>query len=408
MEQAPSPATRHAMELWGHVEQILPRVIAIRRDLHTHPELAYQERRTASVVESVLRELGLEIRTGVARTGVIGLLRGARPGRTLALRADMDALPMDDQLRAPYASTVPGAAHKCGHDAHTAMLLGTAMILSSLRSYLAGNVKFLFEPAEEILGTDLKPGAQLMVEEGALDDPKVDAVIGCHVFPEYPSGRIALRAGPVMTGTDLLDITIIGKESHTATPEKGVDAIVVAAHVLSALQILVSREASPTGSLVVHIGTIHGGRARNILADRVEMTGSVRTSDLSLRPKLHERIERVVSGVAQSMRASYELRYIGNYLPAVVNDPQITQLVAEAARGVLGEERVIWLPQPRLAGESFFNYSERVPSTFWFLGTGNPTKGTDLPSHHPRFDIDEEAMATGMAVFCNCCLTWLA
>ncbi len=408
MEQVSTGADQRRAEVWARVERIREQVIGIRRDLHAHPELAFQEKRTAAVVEGVLRDLGIEVRTGVGRTGVIGLLRGARPGRTIALRADMDALPMDDQLEAPYASTVRGVAHKCGHDAHTAMLLGTAMVLSGLRDRLSGNVKFLFEPAEEIVQSKCEEGAELMVAEGALEDPPVDAVIGCHVFPELPTGHVAVRAGVIMTGMDLIDITVIGRETHTATPEKGVDAIVVAGQVLGALQALTSRETSPTESLVIHIGTIHGGQARNILADRVEMTGSVRTSSLALRPLLRERVERVVRGVAESMRASYELKWTSNYLPAVVNDPAIARLVADAGREVLGEDRVEWLSLPRPAGESFYHYSNRVPGAFWFLGSGNPMLGTDLPSHHPRFDVDEEALPAGVAVFCSCCLTYLA
>jgi amidohydrolase len=404
-----SPAPRSSSsELVSLVSQVRDRVIAIRRDIRAHPELAYQETRTGSLVAEVLRELGVEVRAGVARTGVVGLLRGDSPGRTIALRADMDALAMDDGLKAPYASTIPGVAHTCGHDAHVAMLLGTAMVLSRLRHRLAGNVKLIFEPAEEIINNESKPGAQVVIEEGVLDDPEVDAVLGCHVFPEYPTGHVALRGGVQMTGLDTFDLTILGQQAHTATMEKGVDAIVAAAHVLTALQTLPSREVNPNESLVVHIGTIHGGTARQMLADRVAMAGSVRVGDQSLRKTLRQRVERVVRGVTESLRAGYELSWQENYLGPVVNDDGLAEAVANAARRALGKDKVIWMPQPRLAAESFHHYSDHVPSVFWFLGTGNPAKGTDLSSHHQCFDVDEDALPAGVATFCQSCLDLLS
>jgi amidohydrolase len=379
------------------------RVVEWRRAVHAWPELAYQEHRTAALCASVLRELGADVRTGVAQTGVVGIVRGRGPGKTIAIRADMDALPVLEQTGLPFASEREGIMHACGHDSHVAMALGAAAVLAGLRDQFDGQVMLLMEPNEETLDSLQEPGAYRFVEDGILDDPPVDLVLGQHVYPEYPAGQVALRGGVMMTGFDYLDLTIVGTTAHTSTSQKGADAIVAAAQVVLALQTLASREIDPQESVIVHIGTIQGGDKRNILADRVEMTGTVRISDQAQRAGLEERIERVVAGITSALRCSHELSY-RPVLAAVMNDPASTEMVGGVARELHGPSGVFWMPMPRPTAESFHVYGEGRPAVFWFLGVGNAAKGWEWASHHPRFMLDEDAMEQGVAVLAGACL----
>jgi amidohydrolase len=390
-------------------------VVALRRAFHAQPEVAYQEHETAQTVAGVLRELGAEVRTGVGgTTGVVGVLQGASraggSGEVIAIRADMDALPIDgeDPKDVPYRARVSGARHVCGHDAHTAMALGVARVLVGLRDRWSGTVKLLFEPAEECLGTDLEPGAAALVAAGVLDDPPVDAVLGLHAFPEYAAGSVAVRPGVIMTGMDLLDIDVLGEETHSSTPQKGADAIVAAAHVIAQLQTLASRETDPTAAVAVQIGTIHGGKGpRNLLAGRVELRGLLRASDPALRAELPERVTRIATHAAAALRARCDVR-VTPFAPHVSNDSALTERFIAAASAALGPERVLRLSLPRLVGETFYAYAERVSSVFAFLGTGNPAlPGTTWPSHHPRVDIDEEALPSGVLVLATAALDLL-
>ncbi|MGH2353175.1 MAG: M20 metallopeptidase family protein [Chloroflexota bacterium] len=393
------PALRRA------AREVAPAAVAWRRAIHAQPEPAYAERQTAALVAAALDDLGLEVRTGVGgTTGVVGLLRGDGPrqdgpGKVIAIRADMDALPIPgiDPKDVPYRTEVEGVRHVCGHDAHVAMALGMATVLARVRDQWAGTVKLLFEPAEECLGTDLKPGAVALVEAGVLDAPAVDAVLALHVFPEYSTGTVALRPGVIMTGMDLLDLDVLGEEAHSSTPQKGADAIVAAAHVILALQTLASRETDPTAAVAVNLGTIQGGHGpRNLLADRVALRGLVRASDPALRAELPERVARIAGHAAAALRARCEVQ-VTPFLPYVQNDPALAERFITAVSAALGPARVLRLAQPRLVGESFFAYSERVPSVFAFLGTGNPARPeTQWPSHHPRFDLDEDALEHGI------------
>ncbi|MBI3969719.1 MAG: amidohydrolase [Chloroflexi bacterium] len=389
-------------------QAIAPVAVEWRRTIHRRPEPAYQEHETAALVARVLRDLGLGVRAGVGgTTGVVGLLHGAAAGqnggacsgRVLAIRADMDALPIAgaDPKDVPYRTTVEGVRHVCGHDAHVAMALGAAQALSQLRDRWAGTVKFVFEPAEESLGEAFKPGADALIEAGVLDDPPVDAVLALHVFPEYPAGTVAVRPGVIMTGMDLLDVDVIGEEAHSSTPQKGADAIVAAAHVILALQTLASREIDPTEAVAVNIGTIEGGRGpRNLLAGRVTLRGLVRASNPALRAELPERVTRIANHAAAALRARCDVR-VTSFHPSVNNDPVVTERFIAACSRALGPERVLRLPLPRLVGETFCAYSERVPSVLAFLGTGNPAKPETMwPSHHPRFDVDEDALESGI------------
>ena len=391
-------ATLHERVNQGHA-----RVVEWRRAIHAYPELAYQEHRTAELAARILGELGAEVRTGLAGTGVVGIVRGRGPGKTIAVRADMDALPLTEETGLPFASQNPGVMHACGHDSHVAMALGAAQVLAGLRNQFDGQVMIICEPNEETLDSQQEAGAYRLVREGVLDDPKVDLVLGQHVYPEWPAGQVALRAGTIMTGYDYVDLAILGTTAHTSTSHKGADAIVAAAQVVTALQTLASRELDPMESAIVHLGTISGGTKRNILADRVELTGTIRISDQSQRDSLQERIERIVTGVTSALRCSYEITF-RRVLPAVVNDPEYTAMVGAVATDLYGPAGVAWMPMPRPTAESFHIYGEGRPAAFWLLGVGNAAKGWEWASHHPRFMLDEDGMKAGVAVLAGSCL----
>ena len=390
-------------ELQRLTRQNHDRVVEWRRAIHAWPELAYQEHRTAALAAEVLRELGADVRTGVAETGVVGIVRGRGPGKTIAVRADMDALRVPEETGLPFTSKNDGVSHACGHDSHVAMALGAAAVLAGLRDHFDGQVVFLMEPNEETLDSQQEAGAYRFVREGVLDDPKVDLVLGQHVYPEYPAGQVALRGGVMMTGYEYMDLTILGSTAHTSTSHKGADAIVAAAQVILALQTLASREIDPQESIIAHIGTIRGGEWRNILADRVEMTGTVRISDQRERAGLRDRIERIVAGVTSALRCSYELDY-RPVLAAVMNDPESTAMVGDVARELHGPSGVYWMPMPRPTAESYHVYGEGRPAVFWFLGVGNAEMGWDWAYHHHRFMMDEDAMEQGVAVLAGACL----
>jgi amidohydrolase len=377
---------------------VFPRVVEQRRDFHRHPELAYEEVRTSGRVVDWCRGLGLPMRTGVGKTGVIATLTGARPGRTIALRADMDALPIQESNTHGFASESPGKMHACGHDAHTAMLLGVATVLSELRDELAGEVRFLFQPAEEGQG-----GAVPLIEAGALEG--VDLVLGQHMAPFQPSGTIGLSHGPAMAATDFFTLKLSGVGGHGAYPHLSVDTIPVAALVVTALQSIVSRTVDPLAAAVLTIGTIKGGFRSNVIAPEVEMTGTVRTFDPALRREMPKRIERIVKGVCDGHEARYELNYTLNY-PPVINHAEGTELVTRVARAALGDARVRQVP-PSMGGEDFAYYLEKVPGCFYWLGCEPKGRERSPMLHSPDFDLDEDALLTGIEVMSRAALEFL-
>lgn len=383
------------------VSRLGPTLSSIRQTIHQHPELGFGEARTAALVAERLRALGLEVRTEVAKTGVVGFLPGARPGRTLLLRADMDALPIEEATGAPYASRQPGQMHACGHDGHVAMLLGAAEILAARRERLAGAVKFVFQPAEEGPG-----GAEPMIQAGVLENPRVDAAVGLHLLNDYPVGTVALRAGPVLAAADRISLLVRGRGGHGAAPHQAVDAILVAAHVVTALQAIAAREVSPVVPVVVTIGTIQGGFRHNVIAPRVELTGTVRSFDAKLRQELPGRIERIARGVASAFGAEVEVCYEFGY-PATVNDPGMTDLVRGVAATVVGDAGAL-VAEPVMGGEDMAYFLEAVPGCFAFIGSGNPARGLSHPHHSPRFDFDEAALPIGVAVLVRAAERFLA
>lgn len=381
--------------------RIFPRVVDIRRDLHAHPELSFQEVRTSAVIASVLEELGVEVAGKVATTGIVGIVRGTKGRPTIALRADMDALPVTEATGLPFASQTPGVMHACHHDGHMAMLLGAAMVLVNMRDRFRGNVKFIFQPAEEGYA-----GARQMIEEGVLQDrPPIEAAFALHLDALSPSGTLSLREGPIMACADIFTIAIIGKGGHGAVPHRAVDPIPVAGHVISGLQSIVSRKTDPMESVVVSICTIHAGTGLNIIPDRVEMGGTVRLFDPNLRQRVPSLMEEVIQGIASAFGASYEFNYIRGY-PATVNDPEFTALVCSSCTRLLGEERIHILKRPRMPSEDFSFFLEKVPGVFAILGA-RPTDREALPSHNAATTIDERALEVGIQVHAAVALAYL-
>jgi len=364
-------------------------VITLRRDFHQHPELGLKETRTAGIIAGYLEKAGLVVKTGVGRTGVIGLLQGRKPGKTLMIRADMDALPIQEENQVPYRSENDGVMHACGHDGHMAILLGAAQILSVHRSEIPGNIKFVFQPGEE--GYD---GARLMIEDGVLENPPVDAAIALHLGCKIRTGKIGLRNGATMASSDAFSIRVYGQMGHGAHPENGVDAIYISGHVILSLQSLVSREVSALNPVVVHVGMIKGGTAGNIMADRVTLRTVVRTLDEDLRATIPQRLDRILKGITSAYRGSHEMRYLGGVGP-VVNDPVILEMVRSAAEQTVGRENII-IPEPSMGSDDMARFLERVPGCYFSLGVGNEEKGYNFPVHHPRFDLDEKGLTIGV------------
>ncbi|MCC6791293.1 MAG: amidohydrolase [Thermomicrobiales bacterium] len=392
-----------ASDLRRDIDEILPGVVADRRHIHQHPELGFQEFETAKLVAERLRSLGVEdIRTGIAVTGVTGLIHGTKPGpgKVVMLRADMDALPIHEENEVDYKSRIAGKMHACGHDAHTAGLLGVARLLMNRRDEFSGTVKVLFQPAEEGGG-----GALVMINEGALEDPKVDAAFGLHVDQGSPIGQISIKAGPAMAAADRFTAIIKGKGGHGALPHETVDPIAVGAQIVSALQMIVGREVDPTEPAVVTVGALIAGEAANVIPDTAEMRGTLRSFNPEVRVQLATRVEEIVKGVAGALRAEVEFTYLPGY-PSTVNDPDMTELVREVAAEVVGAENVID-PPLQMGAEDFSYYLERVPGAFFFVGSKNDEKGFVWGHHHPKFDLDEEFMVYGMETMVKTTLRYL-
>lgn len=386
------------------IDEIMPGVVADRRDFHEHPELGFEEVRTAGIVAERLRALGVEdVRTGIAGTGVTGLIRGTKngPTRTVLLRADMDALPILEENQVEYVSQNPGVMHACGHDAHTAMLLGSARLLSERRDQFPGTVKLLFQPAEELPPGGAKP----MIDAGVLEDPKVDAAFGLHIDQDNPVGLVGMRSGPAMAAADRFEMVIHGKGGHGAKPNDTIDPIVIGAQIVNALQTLVSRTIDPTQEAVVTVGYFHGGKAFNVIPDTAELGGTVRTFNPENRDLLERRIGEIASGIATALGATLDYSYARGY-PATVNHPEMSELVRQEAARVVGEDGV-HNPALKMGAEDFSYFLEEVPGAYWFVGSQNPERGLVWGHHHPRFDLDEAAMAIGMESMVNVALRYL-
>ncbi len=371
-------------DLTAQIETMTDTLVAWRRDFHRHPELAFEERRTSDVIRGFLKGEGIEV-AACGRTGLRGVLRGSLPGPTVALRADMDALPVAELSDHDYASENPGVMHACGHDGHMAILMGAARVLAARRDTLPGAVVLLFQPSEE----NPPGGARLMIEEGALEG--VDAVFGLHLWQPLPSGVVGLRPGPIMAQADEFEVVVTGRGGHASQPEKCIDPVLVASHVVVAAQTIVSRFASPLEPVVVSFSTIHGGRIHNIIPDSVTMTGTVRCFDPDTQRAVKQRLGEVCGETCRLFGATAEFTYSDGY-PPVVNDPASVELVSRAAARELGEDAVQRVA-PIMGGEDFAYYLQRVPGAFALLGIGD---GRPHPHHSAHFDIDERVLPVGV------------
>jgi amidohydrolase len=405
-------------ELDRRATQIESKVVAWRRDFHAHPELGNRETRTAGIVADHLRSLGIEVKTGVAHTGVVGVLRGGRPGKVVALRADMDALPVTEQVDLPFASKVKttyngqevGVMHACGHDTHTAILMGVAEILSGMKDQLSGTVKFIFQPAEEGAPAGEEGGAALMLKEGAFENPKPDAVFGLHVMAIAGNvGEITYRPGGAMASADLLRITVKGRQTHGAIPWGGVDPIVVASQIVLGMQTIVSRQIDITKApAIVTIGSIHGGVRNNIIPDEVQMEGTIRAFSPETQDEMHRRIRLTAESIAQSAGATAKVEITRQY-PVTFNNPALTERMLPTLQRVAGPNNVS-IQSPVTGAEDFSFFAQKAPGLFIFLASNK--KGMDPTTapvnHSPLFEVDEGVLPLGVRALANLAVDYLS
>jgi amidohydrolase len=391
-----TPLAVDRSRLRSSIRSLQPQLVDWRRRLHQQPELAFQERQTAQLIADHLQAWGINHQVGVAQTGILAVIQGDRPGPVLAIRADMDALPVQEANTVPYRSQRDGFMHACGHDGHVAIALGTAHYLAQHRHQLAGTVKILFQPAEEGPG-----GAKPMIEAGALENPRPDAIIGLHLWNNLPLGTVGVRSGALMAAVELFDCIIQGRGGHGAMPHQTVDAIVVGSQVVTALQTIVARNLDPIQSGVVTVGSFHAGKAHNVIAHSAELTGTVRYFDPALDGFFGKRVEEVIAGVCQSQGATYQLDYWQLY-PAVINDSAIADLVRSVAEQVVEPDLGVVPNCQTMGGEDMSFFLQQIPGCYFFLGSANPTLDLAYPHHHPRFDFDETALSMGVELFTRC------
>ena len=399
--EAPARAQRIA----GEAEALRAKLVEQRRDFHMHPELSNREERTARVVAERLTALGLAVKTGVARHGVVALLEGGRPGTVVAVRADMDALPIEETLDVPYKSRNPGVKHACGHDVHMTVQLGVAEVLSRMRSEIPGTVKFIFQPAEEGPPAGEEGGASLMVKEGVLDNPRPQAIFGLHTYAQIQAGQIGYHFGPAMASADKFIITVRGKKAHGAQPQLGVDAIVVAAECVSALQTIRSRRIDPLEPLVITIGTIQGGDRNNIIAEQVRMEGTMRTLSQGVRERSKQLMREILAQVAAAHGATFDLEFL-QPIPVTHNDPALVEETLPVVRSIVGEANLIAL-SPFMPAEDFSEFQQVVPGFYYFLGVANRERGITAGWHTAEYDVDEESLVVGVKVMSNVLLDYL-
>ncbi|MBO9999635.1 MAG: amidohydrolase [Cyanobacteria bacterium SID2] len=377
------------------VRALQPQFVAWRRHLHQYPELGFQEHLTSEFIAQKLQSWGIDFQTGIAQTGIVAVIEGTQPGPVLAIRADMDALPIQEQNDVSYKSRHDGKMHACGHDGHTAIALGTAYYLSQHRNF-RGTVKLIFQPAEEGPG-----GAKPMVEAGVLKNPDVDAIIGLHLWNNLPLGTIGVRSGPLMAAVELFRVRVLGQGGHGAMPHQTVDSIVVGSQIVNALQSIVSRNVDPIDSAVVTVGEFHSGTALNVIADTARLGGTVRYFKSEYEGFFARRIEEVIAGICQSYGAGYDLDYWQLY-PATLNDRAMADLVRSIAEQVVETPAGIVPECQTMGGEDMSFFLQEVPGCYFFLGAANAEKKLDYPHHHPRFDFDETALSIGVEMFLRC------
>ncbi|MCY7338022.1 MAG: M20 family metallopeptidase [Chamaesiphon sp.] len=381
------------------IQALQPQLVAFRRQIHQHPELGFKERITAAAIAAKLTEWKIPHQIGIAQTGIVAMIQGRKTSfrlKTLAIRADMDALPIQEANDVPYKSQHDGVMHACGHDGHVAIALMTAYYLSQHQNDFAGMVKIIFQPAEEGPG-----GAKPMIEAGVLKNPDVNAIIGLHLWNNLPLGTIGLRSGALMAAVELFSLTIQGKGGHGAMPHQTVDSIVLGSQIVTTLQTIVSRSVNPIESAVVTVGEFHAGTAKNVIADTATLSGTVRYFNPDLADFFQQRIEAIVSGICASHGATYKLDYVKLY-PPTINDPKITDLVRAVATDLVETPLGIVPECQTMGGEDMSFFLQQVPGCYFFLGSANPERSLAYPHHHPRFDFDETALSTGVEMFVRC------
>ena len=381
-------------------EDIAEWIIDIRRDIHEHPETGLSETRTAAKAAETFEQLGLKVKTGIGTTGVLGLLEGSEPGRTIAIRADMDALPIQEDTGLPFASKNEGVMHACGHDGHVAMALGTARVLSEMRSELKGSVKFIMQPAEESYG-----GANDMVAEGALEDPKVDAIIALHVHTGADVGSLVLKSGPIWASADVFVVAINGKGGHGSEPQGCIDPIHIAAHAITAIQTMIPRTLDAREPVVVSVCSIQAGTAFNIIPESVHFGGTVRTHSSKRRAEMSKRIEDVVKGITSTFGATYDFNYI-HAAPPTSNEPGMTDLMRGVASDIWGAQSVVEMEKPMMGTEDYSYFLQKVPGVMGKLGARKESDEV-YPAHHPKFDIDERCLPLGTQLLASTAVRFL-
>ena len=380
------------MDFLAEAKLIEPEMIRTRRFLHQHPELAYHEEETSKFVAEKLESLGVEVTRGVGGTGVLGVLKGSKKGRVVALRADMDALPVQEMADIGFRSKVDGVMHACGHDTHIAMLLGAAKLLSGKKGELCGTVKFLFQPAEEHGG---RGGAMPMIEAGVMEGPKVDYVFGLHIEAQRRSGEFGVKEGAIAAAPDTFRVKIVGKGGHGSAPHETVDPIYVAAHVILALQGISSRMINPVRPFVITVGAVHSGTKENIIPDVATLDGTIRTLDEATRKLAKRKVEEVAKGVCRTFGATAEVDFEKDAYPVTVNDPRATEGAIRVLRRLPGTK--VRIVEAMLGGEDFSRFLQKAPGTFYFLGSRNPSKGCVYPNHSSKFKVDEDVLKFGAA-----------
>ncbi len=380
--------------------EAFPWVVELRRDIHRNPEPSGKETRTSALVARTLRELGVDAREGFFKTGVAGVIRGGKPGPTLGLRFDMDALEMQELNEVEYKSTVPGVMHACGHDGHTAMGLGTARILQRMKEHIHGTVKLIFQPAEE--DAPGGGGAQYMIRDGVLREPDVDWMLGMHLWPDLPLGTVGTRPGPIMAGSDPFRITVTGKGGHAAMPHKGVDPIYVGSQIVCSLQSVVSRGVDPFEPAVVTVGMFQGGSRYNVIPETAVLQGTVRSFDESVRLSIRDRVIAIAQKTAEALGGRAEVDYRLTY-PPLINDSEVYAKVRKLIEDILGPASYVEVPRPNPGGEDFAFFAKAVPSVYTFLGYAKEGEPPVQP-HNPHYDFDERALETGLRVFVKCAL----
>lgn len=399
-------ADSREQEIARAAESLRSKLVEQRRDFHVNPELSNREERTAKVIAEKLRALGLdEVKTGVGKNGIVALLKGKLPGGVVAVRTDMDALPIQETINVPYKSKNDGVKHACGHDAHMTVELGVAEVLSKMRDQIRGTVKFIFQPAEEGAPPGEKGGAPFMIEEGCLENPRPSAIFGLHVMPNIEVGQVGVNSGPAMASSDRFSITLRGKKVHGAYPHDGIDTVVVAAECISALQTIRSRRINTQEPLVITLGSIHGGNRFNIIADEVKLEGTMRTLNEEVRTNAIQMMKQTLSGVTSAYGASYEIEF-GSNNAVTYNDPALVEATLPVLKKVLGEKGITY-PKPQMGAEDFSAYQKVIPGFFYFLGVGNKSKGITAMIHTPEFDIDEDSLVIGVKVMANVLLDYL-